>query len=78
MIGPKCVTRGGRGSEKPKNLRDVIYGWSLSKVSVATSLNSLCYHVHLPKTRAFSLKVSLLRACNYDWVECALNVDEMV
>ena len=25
--------KGGRGSEKPQNLRDVIYGWSLSAFS---------------------------------------------
>ena len=30
------------------------------------------------KTRAFILKVSLFGVCNYDRVECALNVDEMV
>ena len=25
----ECVTKGGRGSKKVENLRDVIYGWSL-------------------------------------------------
>ena len=25
----KMRDKGGRGSEKPQNLRDVIYGWSL-------------------------------------------------
>ena len=27
----ECVTKGGRGSRNVKNLRDVIYGWSLRK-----------------------------------------------
>ena len=26
----ECVTKGGRGSKKVENLRDVIYGWSLT------------------------------------------------
>ena len=30
----ECVTKGGEGSKNPKNLRDVIYGWSLNKVKI--------------------------------------------
>ena len=29
----ECVTKGGRGSKKVENLRDVIYGWSLETIS---------------------------------------------
>ena len=30
----ECMMKGGRGSRNVKNLRDVIYGWSLKKTIV--------------------------------------------
>ena len=41
MISLKCVTRGGRGSKKPQNLRDVIYGWSPTLCQAHTAIREV-------------------------------------
>ena len=47
MISQKCVTR-GEGVQKPENLRDVIYGWSL-RLETGFALSFLLEYLQLLK-----------------------------
>ena len=52
---PKMRDKGGRGVQKPENLHDVIYGWSLA--GKAKMLTQTCFTFQL----AFSETICLIR-----------------
>ena len=52
----KMRDKGGRGSEKPQNLRDVIYGWSLSKTIPVSVLTKVLFKVFKIKNILSKLK----------------------